>query len=43
MDIAFAPCYVLDVPEGHRFPMRKYALLREQLLHEGVALDEHFF
>ena len=43
MDIAYAPCYVLDVPEGHRFPMRKYALLREQLLHEGVALDEHFF
>lgn len=43
MDIAYAPCYVLDVPEGHRFPMRKYALLREQLLHEGIALAEDFF
>ncbi|HCC64301.1 MAG TPA: histone deacetylase, partial [Flavobacteriales bacterium] len=30
MDVAYAPCYVLDVPEGHRFPMQKYALLRAQ-------------
>lgn len=28
--------FVLPLPEGHRFPMRKYALLRERLLTEGV-------
>ena len=43
MDVAYAPCYVLDVPEGHRFPMQKYALLRAQLLHEGVLEEGQFF
>ena len=43
MDVAYAPCYVLDVPEGHRFPMQKYALLKAQLLHEGVVEKGHFF
>ena len=43
MDIAFAPCYVLDVPEGHRFPMQKYSLLRDQIVHEGLATASDFF
>ena len=43
MNVAYAPCYVLDVPEGHRFPMQKYALLRAQLLHEGVVEEGQFF
>ena len=43
MRIAYAPCYVLDLPEGHRFPMAKYGLLREQLLHEGIAETGDFF
>lgn len=43
MVIAYAPCYVLDVPQGHRFPMRKYALLKDQILHEGIATSEDFF
>jgi len=43
MDIAYAPCYVLEVPSSHRFPMQKYELLRSQLLHEGVATEENFF
>ena len=43
MRIAYAPCYVLDLPEGHRFPMAKYGLLREQLLHEGIAETRDFF
>ena len=43
MDVAYAPSYVLDVPEGHRFPMQKYALLKAQLLHEGVVEEGHFF
>ena len=43
MDIAYAPCYVLDVPEGHRFPMQKYALLKDQILHEGIVTASNFF
>ena len=31
------------MPENHRFPMEKYALLHEQLLWEGVAEEEDFF
>ena len=43
MDIAYAPCYVLQVPEGHRFPMEKYALLKDQILYEGIVSDSDFF
>ncbi|MGB2015064.1 MAG: hypothetical protein ACPHSF_06330, partial [Flavobacteriales bacterium] len=43
MDIAYAPCYVLDVPEGHRFPMQKYSLLKDQILHEGIVTASDFF
>ncbi len=43
MDIAYAPCYVLEVPEGHRFPMEKYALLKDQILHEGIVSPSDFF
>jgi len=28
--------FVLPLPEGHRFPMQKYRLLRERLLAEGI-------
>jgi len=33
--IAFSPIYYHELPEGHRFPMLKYELIPEQLLHEG--------
>ena len=32
--------FVLPLPEGHRFPMNKYALLREKLLAEAILSDE---
>lgn len=32
--------YVIPLPEGHRFPMAKYALLRERVLAEGVVPGE---
>jgi acetoin utilization deacetylase AcuC-like enzyme len=32
--------FVLPLPPGHRFPMRKYALLRERLLTEQVISPE---
>ena len=36
LPIAFHPIYKHPLPEGHRFPMLKYELLPQQLLHEGT-------
>ena len=36
LHIAFDPIYAHPLPEGHRFPMLKYELIPEQLLHEGT-------
>ena len=41
--IAYHPIYKYPLPEGHRFPMIKYELLPQQLLHEGTAQKEDFF
>ncbi|MVO09558.1 histone deacetylase [Flavobacterium sp. TP390] len=41
--IAFHPIYKHPLPEGHRFPMLKYELLPQQLLHEGTASTQDFF
>lgn len=41
--IAFHPIYKHPLPEGHRFPMLKYELLPQQLLHEGTATKSDFF
>lgn len=41
--IAFHEIYQHPLPEGHRFPMLKYELLPQQLLHEGTALQSDFF
>ncbi len=43
LPIAFAPIYAHPLPAGHRFPMLKYELLPEQLLHEGTATAADFF
>lgn len=32
--------YAIELPEGHRFPMAKYALLREGVLAEGLVPPE---
>jgi acetoin utilization deacetylase AcuC-like enzyme len=32
--------YVIPLPEGHRFPIAKYALLRERVLAEGLVPPE---
>jgi acetoin utilization deacetylase AcuC-like enzyme len=32
--------FVLPLPEGHRFPMRKYALLRERVVASGLLRPE---
>ncbi|TCK67682.1 acetoin utilization deacetylase AcuC-like enzyme [Winogradskyella wandonensis] len=43
LKIAYHPIYKHPLPEGHRFPMEKYELLPEQLLHEGTCKATNFF
>lgn len=43
LPIAFHPIYKHPLPEGHRFPMLKYELLPQQLLHEGIVSKDDFF
>ncbi len=43
MHIAYHTLYVHPVPSGHRFPMEKYELIRQQLLHEGVVHKHQIF
>jgi acetoin utilization deacetylase AcuC-like enzyme len=33
--------FVLPLPEGHRFPMQKYALLRERVVDSGLFSPDH--
>ena len=41
--LATSDHYTLDLPEGHRFPIAKYALIREQQLWQGIATPEDFY
>jgi acetoin utilization deacetylase AcuC-like enzyme len=43
LKIAFDPIYVHPLPAGHRFPMLKYELIPEQLLHEGLIKSCNLF
>ena len=43
LKIAFDPIYAHPLPEGHRFPMLKYELIPQQLLHEGVISEANLF
>ena len=43
LKIAWHKSYPHPVPKGHRFPMQKYSLLKDQLLHQGVVNDDQFF
>lgn len=43
LKIAYHPIYRYPLPEGHRFPMEKYELLPQQLLHEGTCSSSNFF
>lgn len=36
MKLFYTDHFVLPLPEGHRFPMRKYALLRERVVASGL-------
>ena len=37
MKLFYCDHFVLPLPEGHRFPMQKYALLRERIVQAGIA------
>jgi acetoin utilization deacetylase AcuC-like enzyme len=41
--IAWHPLYAHPLPEGHRFPMLKYELIPQQLLHEGIISTASLF
>ena len=41
--LAASDHYTLTLPAGHRFPIAKYALIREQLLWQGIAEPDDFY
>lgn len=43
LKVAYNDIYVHPLPENHRFPMEKYELLIQQLLHEGTLTSEQVF
>ena len=43
LKVAYNPIYAHPLPEGHRFPMLKYELIPEQLLHEGIITPDNLF
>jgi acetoin utilization deacetylase AcuC-like enzyme len=43
LKVAWTEKYVLPLPVNHRFPMSKYELLPQQLLHEGTIREENIF
>lgn len=43
MKIYYSDNYTVPLPEGHRFPMAKYRLLREKLLEEGILKPGELF
>jgi acetoin utilization deacetylase AcuC-like enzyme len=43
LKVAWSPHYILPLPPNHRFPMSKYEVLPQQLLHEGTLTNHNFF
>lgn len=43
LKVAWEENYVLPVPANHRFPMSKYEVLPEQLIHEGTIGEGNLF
>ena len=40
MKVFYSDHYTIDLPEGHRFPMAKYRMLREELLRRRILAPE---
>lgn len=43
LKVAYDPIYAHPLPPGHRFPMLKYELIPEQLIHEGTISQKNLF
>ncbi|MBX2916743.1 MAG: histone deacetylase [Cyclobacteriaceae bacterium] len=43
LKVAWSAEYVLPLPPNHRFPMSKYEVLPQQLLHEGTINESNLF
>lgn len=41
MKVYYSDRYVIPLPEGHRFPMPKYNLLRQRVVESGLIPDEN--
>ncbi len=42
INIAFSDKYLYSLPQGHRFPIEKYELVKQQLVYEGTATEGQF-
>ncbi|TDB67080.1 histone deacetylase family protein [Arundinibacter roseus] len=43
LKVAYCTLYQQPLPDGHRFPMVKYELIPQQLIHEGTCTESNFF
>ena len=43
MRVFYSDHYTIDLPEGHRFPMRKYRMLRHALVEQGIISESQLF
>jgi acetoin utilization deacetylase AcuC-like enzyme len=43
LPIVYHPDYVAPLPEGHRFPMAKFKLLRDLLIKDGIVEAENIY
>lgn len=41
--LAFSDKYIYDLPEGHRFPIEKYELVKQQLVYEGTISEDQVY
>ena len=40
---AFSNKYIYSLPDGHRFPIEKYELVKEQLIYEGTISEDQIY
>ncbi|PSF34564.1 histone deacetylase [Aphanothece hegewaldii CCALA 016] len=43
LPIVYHPNYVAPLPDGHRFPMSKFSLLKELLLKDGIIQEDNLY
>ena len=43
MKVFYSDSYTVPLPEGHRFPMHKYRMLRDSLVAEGLVTPDELF